>query len=109
MLTNNYVALFAQEDIRLTSRLTANLGLRWDPRFDFDETDGKQMTFIPGTQSERFPNAFPGLQFLGDPLVKDTVDSAGPEQPRARASASPIRSRRGPWCAPPTASSTTCS
>src|SRR5581483_4681619 len=70
---NNYVALFAQEDIRLTSRLTANLGLRWDPRTDFHEASGKQMTFIPGTQSQRFPNAFPGLQFLGDPAVRDSV------------------------------------
>ncbi|HTM51638.1 MAG TPA: TonB-dependent receptor, partial [Bryobacteraceae bacterium] len=73
LLTANYIALFAQEDIRLTPRLTANLGLRWDPRFDFSERDGKQMTFIPGTKSERFPNAFTGLQFLGDPNVKDAV------------------------------------
>ncbi|MBM3739166.1 MAG: TonB-dependent receptor [Acidobacteria bacterium] len=66
LLTNNYIGLFIQEDMRITNRLTANLGLRWDPRADFRERDGKQMTFLAGTQSTRFPNAFRGLQFLGD-------------------------------------------
>jgi TonB dependent receptor len=72
-MTNNYFALFVQEDIRVTPRLTANLGLRWDPRFDFSERDGKQMTFIPGTQSTRFPNAFTGVQFLGHATVPDRL------------------------------------
>ena len=73
LMTANYFALFAQEDIRVTPRLTANLGLRWDPRFDFSERDGKQMTFIPGTKSTRFPNAFTGIQFVGDPTVPDRL------------------------------------
>ena len=74
LLTNNYVALFVQEDWRATSKLTFNFGLRWDPRFDFDEElGGKQMTFIPGVQSQRFPNAPLGLVYLGDPEVRDNV------------------------------------
>ena len=73
-LTNNYIALFVQEDWRATSRLTFNLGLRWDPRFDFKENLGdKGATFIPGLKSQRFPNAPLGLQFLGDPSIKDVV------------------------------------
>jgi hypothetical protein len=73
LLTNNYLALFVQEDMRITSRLTANLGLRWDPRFDFKERDGKQMTFIPGRRSTRFPNSFPGIVFYGDEGLESTV------------------------------------
>ena len=73
LLTSNYVGLFAQEDIRITPRLTANLGVRWDPRFDFRERDGKQMTFVPGTQSTRFVNAFRGIQFLGDAGLENRV------------------------------------
>ncbi len=69
VLTNNYIGLFAQEDLRITTRLTANIGIRWDPRADFRERDRKQMTFIPGTQSTRFPNAFRGIQFLGDATI----------------------------------------
>jgi hypothetical protein len=73
LLTNHYVGLFVQEDMRITTRLTMNLGLRWDPRFDFRERDQKQMTFVPGTQSTRFPNAFQGVQFLGDSTVPNRV------------------------------------
>jgi hypothetical protein len=73
LLTNHYLGLFVQEDMRITPRLTANLGLRWDPRFDFQERDAKQMTFVPGTQSTRFPNAFRGIQFAGDPLIGNRV------------------------------------
>ena len=74
LLTSNNVALFLQEDWRATSRLTFNMGLRWDPRFDFDEKLGdKQSTFIPGLKSQRFPNAPLGLQYLGDPSVRDAL------------------------------------
>lgn len=69
----NFVALYAQDDIRLTSRLTVNLGLRWDPKFDLKEIYGQRTTFVPGRQSTRFPNALPGLLFQGDAGYEDAI------------------------------------
>ena len=59
-LTNNYLALFAQEDIRLTSRLTANLGLRWDPRIDFHEDRRQADDVHPGHAEPALPQCLPG-------------------------------------------------
>ena len=53
--------LFLQDDIRLTQKLTVNVGLRWDPRFDINEKYMKRTTFVPGRQSEIYPNAPLGL------------------------------------------------
>jgi Carboxypeptidase regulatory-like domain len=72
-LFNTYPALFVQDDIRVSRRLTINMGLRWEPLWDFHETSGKEATFIPGAQSTRFPNAPTGLLFDGDPGVGSSV------------------------------------
>jgi len=58
--------LFVQDDIRLTPKLTVNLGLRWDPRLDINEVYRKRMSWVPGQQSTVYPNAPRGLMFLGD-------------------------------------------
>jgi len=58
--------LFLQDDIRVTQKLTVNVGLRWDPRFDIIEKYKKRITFIPGRQSETYPNAPAGLLFQRD-------------------------------------------
>ena len=70
---NNYVALYLQEDFRITPKFTLNLGLRWDPRLPFKEPADKEMAFLPGQQSTRFPNAPLGLVFLGDAPIRDHV------------------------------------
>ncbi len=62
----NFMAFYVQDDIRATSKLTFNLGLRWDPKFDINEIYGQRTTFVAGRQSTRFPLALPGLLFQGD-------------------------------------------
>jgi hypothetical protein len=58
---------FAQDQWRVSKRLTLTLGLRYEysePKFD---TQGRTFSFIPGLQSQVFPNAPSGLVFPGDP------------------------------------------
>ncbi|MFB3827852.1 MAG: TonB-dependent receptor domain-containing protein [Bryobacteraceae bacterium] len=68
---NPIFSLFFQDDIRLTSRLTVNLGLRYDPKLGLDEGGGQHTTFIAGRQSAIFPKAPRGLLFTGDEGVGD--------------------------------------
>ncbi|HEY3837500.1 MAG TPA: TonB-dependent receptor, partial [Bryobacteraceae bacterium] len=58
---------FFQDNFRLTSTLTLNLGLRWDPMFPPSDTLGRVECFEPGKQSTRFPNAPAGYLLAGDP------------------------------------------
>ncbi|HVT93890.1 MAG TPA: carboxypeptidase regulatory-like domain-containing protein [Bryobacteraceae bacterium] len=65
----NILSLFAQDTIRLTPRFTLDLGLRWDPFFPFTDLNGKLASYYPGQQSQRYPNAPPGILYVGDPGV----------------------------------------
>ena len=56
---------FVQDNWRATSRLTINMGLRWDPWFPYKDSQGRVACFEPGEQSTRFPNAPLGLLFGG--------------------------------------------
>jgi len=70
---NNLYALFVQDDVRLTPKLTLNLGLRYDPKLGLDERDNQHTTFVAGKQSRAFPKAPPGLLFFGDEGVEKRV------------------------------------
>ena len=62
---------FGQDTYKLSSRLTLNLGIRWDlisPWREFN-LDSPYVNFNASFQSTRFPTAPPGLAFPGDPGV----------------------------------------
>ncbi len=68
----NQMGFYAQDDYHATSRLTLNLGLRYEPFLPWRETHGRVSHFSPsayaaGTMSTQFPNAPPGISFPGDP------------------------------------------
>jgi len=68
---SNEFGLYVQDTIRLTSHITINAGLRWDPAlmpFDyFGRGDNFYPTFYAeGRTSQVYPNAPAGLLFVGD-------------------------------------------
>jgi hypothetical protein len=63
------LGFFAQNDIRVSRRLTLNLGIRYHYEEPTYQVDGYSSNFLPGVQSQRFPNAPLGLVYVGDPGV----------------------------------------
>lgn len=62
----NILSLFAQDSIRVSPRLTVDLGLRWDPFFPYTDLNNKLAAYYPGQQSTRYPNAPAGILYVGD-------------------------------------------
>lgn len=72
-LTWNYPAreTYGQDQIKITRRVTATVGLRWAPFFGYEEVNGAIAAFRPGEQSRVFPNAPVGLVVAGDPGINN--------------------------------------
>lgn len=80
-----YGNLFIQDNLRISSRLTINLGLRWDPYIPSygdskslgDITYRASYIVLGGGQSGIFQNAPRGLLYPGDAGVPERADSFG--------------------------------
>ena len=67
----NLGSLFAQDNIRVSRQLNVNIGVRWDPFLPYTDELGRTECFVPGKQSQRFPNAPTGYLFAGDSACPD--------------------------------------
>jgi hypothetical protein len=78
-----YISAFAQDDFRVHSRVTLNLGIRYDLQFPFTDPQNRKLAFVPGQKSTVTPSAPVGLLFPGDTgvsrgIVKTDVNNIAP-------------------------------
>ena len=68
-IRGNALNAYAQDTYKATSRLTLNIGLRYELPFPYTEIHNRQTLWIPGRQSKVMPNAPEDLLYPGDPGV----------------------------------------
>ncbi len=66
LMSDWHTAFFLQDTYRVSPRLTANLGLRWDIDVPPVESSNLTETFVPNVQSTVIPSAPLGLLYPGD-------------------------------------------
>ncbi len=76
-------SLYAQDEYRLTPRVTVNYGLRYERINPFTEVDDRLNAFVPGVKSQVRPDAPVGLLFPGDQgLPRGIAQSVNAFMPR---------------------------
>ena len=71
-----YAGAFIQDDFRVNSRLTLNVGLRYDLQTPPTDQHDREDTFIAGQVSKVLPNVPVGMLFPGDPgVTRGTVEA----------------------------------
>jgi Carboxypeptidase regulatory-like domain len=60
---------YAQDQYHVRQSLTVTAGVRWEPTLPAVIDGGHGAAFVPGQQSQRFPNAPVGMVFIGDPGI----------------------------------------
>jgi len=65
-LRSHNLSFYGQDTYKITSRLTMNLGLRYELPFPYTEIRDRQNLFEPGGQSKVLPDAPAGLVYPGD-------------------------------------------
>ncbi len=73
----NYIGLYANDNYRLSSRLSLSFGIRWEPYLPEHDVDGRathfdHTAFLAHQVSKIFQNAPPGILFPGDPGMTDS-------------------------------------
>ena len=65
----NHVAGFAEDTWKVNSRLVLDAGVRYEPFFPYTDLNNKLAVWRPGEHSTLYPNAPPGVLFVGDPGI----------------------------------------
>ena len=70
---HKYFAAFGQDSWQATPDLTLNYGVRWELMEYWSEKYDQVPTFIPGEQSQVYPNAPPSIVYVTDNGVPSTL------------------------------------
>jgi hypothetical protein len=74
---HKYAGAFGQDSWRVTPNLTLNYGLRWELLEYWSEKYNQVPTFIPGEQSQVYPDAPPSIVYATDKGVPSTLVPLG--------------------------------
>jgi hypothetical protein len=84
-LRHNGVDAFAQDNYKITSTVTIDAGIRWEPFLPPVDNLNDQICFDPSlsTKSTFYPNAPAGLTFPGPPVGEGSLGTGDKNCPRA--------------------------